>query len=59
MIFISWYIRKNYKWLDLSVKPDFKAIAQRGAVFMHQISSLVFSNTDVLILTFVSGLKTV
>lgn len=59
MIYVSWYIKKNYKWLDLSVSPNFKAISQRGAVFMHQISSLVFSHTDVLILTFVSGLKTV
>ena len=59
MIYVSWYIRKKYKWLDLNVKPNFKAISQRGAVFMHQISSLVFNHTDVLILTFVSGLKTV
>lgn len=59
MIYVTWYIKKNYKWLDLNVKPDFAAISQRGAVFMHQISSLVFSHTDVLILTFVCGLKTV
>lgn len=59
MLYVSWYIRKNYKWLDLSVEPDYEAISQKGAVFMHQISSLVFSHTDVLILTFVCGLKTV
>ncbi|MGN8963402.1 lipopolysaccharide biosynthesis protein [Bariatricus sp. HCP28S3_D3] len=59
MIYISWYIKKNYKWLDLSVEPNYEAISQRGAVFMHQISSLVFNHTDVLILTFVCGLKTV
>lgn len=59
MLYISWYIKKHYKWLDLSVTPNFEAISQRGAVFMHQISSLVFSHTDVLILTFVCGLKTV
>ena len=59
MVYVSWYMKKHYKWLDLSVTPDFGAIAQRGAVFMHQISSLVFSHTDVLILTFVCGLKTV
>lgn len=59
MFYVSWYIKKNYEWLDLKVKPNFGAISQRGAVFMHQISSLVFSHTDVLILTFVCGLKTV
>lgn len=59
MFYVSWYMKKHYKWLDLSVTPDFDAIAQRGAVFMHQISALVFSHTDVLILTFVCGLETV
>ena len=59
MFYVGWYIKKNYKWLDLKVPPNFEAISQRGAVFMHQISSLVFSHTDVLILTFVCGLKTV
>lgn len=59
MFYIAWYIRKNYPWIDLSVKPNFQAISQRSAVLVHQISSLVFSHTDVLILTFVCGLRTV
>lgn len=59
MLYIAWYIRKNYPWIDLSVKPNFQAISQRSAVLVHQISSLVFSHTDVLILTFVCGLRTV
>ena len=59
MLYVSGYMKKNYKWIDLSVKPNFEAISQRSAVFVHQISSLVFSHTDVLILTFVCGLKTV
>ena len=59
MVYVSWYIKKHYSWIDLSVTPDFKAISQKSAVMVHQISSLVFSHTDVLILTFVCGLKTV
>ena len=59
MLYIAWYMRRNYPWIDLSVKPNFQAISQKSAVLVHQISSLVFSHTDVLILTFVSGLKTV
>lgn len=59
MLYIAWYIRRNYPWIDLSVKPNFQAISQKSAVLVHQVSSLVFSHTDVLILTFVSGLKTV
>lgn len=53
------YIRKNYKWIDLSVYPDKKAISQKNSVFIHQISTLVFSNTDVLILTVLTNLKVV
>lgn len=59
MLYISWYIRRNYPWIDLSVKPNFQAISQKSAVLVHQVSSLVFSHTDVLVLTFVCGLKTV
>lgn len=59
MLYIAWYIKKNYPWIDLTVKPNFEALSQRSAVIVHQISSLVFSHTDVLILTFVCGLKTV
>lgn len=59
MLYIAWYMRRNYPWIDLSVKPNFQAISQKSAVLVHQVSSLVFSHTDVLILTFVCGLGTV
>ena len=59
MVFVSWYIKKNYTWLDLSVQPNYKALSKSKSVFVHQISSLVFNHTDVLILTFTCGLKTV
>lgn len=45
--------------MDLSVTPDYTAISQRKSVMIHQISGLIFQNTDVLILTVVCGLKTV
>lgn len=59
MLYVSWYIKRNYSWIDLNVKPNFQAISQKSAVLVHQVSSLVFSHTDVLLLTFVCGLKTV
>lgn len=59
MLYIEWYMRRNYAWIDLTVKPNFHAVSQKSAVLIHQVSSLVFSHTDVLILTFVCGLKTV
>ncbi len=59
MLYIAWYMRKEYPWIDLHVTPDFQAISQKSSVLVHQISSLVFGHTDVLILTFVCGLNTV
>ena len=59
ILYIWYYIKKEYAWLDLSVTPNYDAISQRNSVMVHQISGLIFQNTDVLVLTFVCGLKTV
>lgn len=54
-IFILIYIRKKYKWIDHKATPNHQAIAQKSSVLVHQISSLVFNNTDILILTIFCG----
>lgn len=59
LCYIAFYISRRYKWLDLSVKPDFAAISQKNSVIIHQLSGLIFSNTDVILLTVFSDLKTV
>ena len=59
MLYITRYIKRNYKWINLKVPPNNGAIAEKKSVFVHQITNLVFSNTDVIILTLFSGLKTV
>ena len=59
MAFIVVYIKRHYKWLDLSVKPDYDAISQSKNAMVHQISGFIFSNTDALLLTFFCGLSTV
>ncbi len=59
MLWVRWYIRRHYSWLDLKETPNYAAISQRKAVLSHQIAALVFHNTDVLILTFACGLETV
>lgn len=59
MLYVSWYIKKHYDWIDLNVQPNLKALSQKNSVIVHQISSLIFSNTDVLILTYICGLKSV
>ena len=53
------YIKKQYKWLNLSVEPDYQSIAQKNAAFVNQICDLIFRNTDTIILSFFCGLKIV
>lgn len=57
--YIAIYIARKYKWIDLSAKPDFAAISQKNSVIVHQLSGLIFSNTDVILLTVFSDLETV
>lgn len=59
MLFYIIYMKRHYPWLNMKVKPDFDAISQRNAVLVHQVSGLIFSNTDVLLLTAFVGLKEV
>lgn len=59
MLFVVYYIRRNYEWLNVKVKPDYEAISQKNYVLLHQITGMIFDNTDILLLTVMSGLKTV
>lgn len=45
------YLRKNYSWINWNAKPNNKAISQKNSTLVHQIASVVFYNTDPLILT--------
>lgn len=51
------YFKKCYKWIDKKAPPNNNAIKQRGAFFLQQISSLIFSCTDVILLSFFCDLK--
>ena len=55
--FYYWYIKKNYQWLDVTAEPA--KITQNRSVFLHQVSQLIFQNTDVIILTILCGLRVV
>lgn len=59
MLYITWYVKKHYSWLDLKIKPDYTALSQSKNVVVHQVSGLIFNNTDILILTYFCGLKVV
>lgn len=52
------YVR-SYAHLHLNVPPNEQALAQKNSVLVHQISTLIFRNTDVMILTIVCGLRVV
>lgn len=53
------YIRKKYQWLDLKLPPDTKSLNQKNSVLIHQISSMIFYNTDIVLLTVFCDLQTV
>lgn len=57
MAFFEIYIRRNYKWINTKMDPDYEAIAQRNSAFIHQIVGMIFANTDVLVITMFCGLK--
>ena len=57
MAFILAYVKKTFPWIDLRVKPIPQKIGQRSSVFIHQIAGFIFSNTDILVLTYFCNLK--
>ena len=57
--YIYLHAKRRYPWLNLRAKPDDAAIAQRKSVLVHQISGMVFNNTDVLLLSVLCDFKAV
>ena len=59
LAFLYFYAKRRYKWLDLKVKPDFEAISQKNSVLVHQLSGMVFNNTDVILISVLCDFKAV
>ena len=57
--YIMLYMKRNYSWVDLNVPPAYEKISQSKNALVHQVSSLIFNNTDTLILTYCCGLMSV
>ncbi len=51
--------KKKYPWLSFKTEPNYEGMKQKNSVLIHRISSLVFQNIDVLILTFMCNLEIV
>ena len=59
LVFLYIYAKRRYTWLDLKSKPDFKAISQKNSVLVHQLSGMVFNNTDVILISVLCDFKAV
>lgn len=59
MIYITYYVKKHYSWIDLTAKPDYSAISQNKNVLVHDINDLITTNVDTVLLTIFSTLKQV
>ena len=59
LVFLYIYAKRRYKWLDLKTKPDFAAVSQKNSVLVHQLSGMVFNNTDVILISVLCDFKAV
>lgn len=59
LCFLYAYAKKKYPWVDLKSKPDFAAISQKNSVLLHQISAMVFNNTDIILISVLCDFKAV
>ena len=59
LFYVYVHAKRRYKWLGVKTQPDYEAISQRKSVLVHQVSGMVFNNTDVLLLSFLCDFKVV
>ena len=57
--YVYFQAKRRYQWLNVNAQPDYGSIGQSKSVLIHQISGLVFNNTDVLLLGVLCDFKTV
>ena len=57
MCFVYLYIHKNYSWINMNCNPDYKALAQKNNVLIHQICGLITNCTDTILLSIFCDLK--
>lgn len=57
LAFLFFYAKRRYTWLNLKAKPDFQSIAQKNSVLVHQLSGMVFNNTDIILISLLCDFK--
>lgn len=59
LAFLYFYAKRRYTWIDLKAEPDYKAISQKNSVLVHQLSAMVFNNTDVILISVLCDFRVV
>lgn len=59
VLFLRLYVKKNYPFFNIRVKPDTFAIKDKWDALIHQIASLVVFNTPFILITIFLGLAEV
>jgi len=59
LVYLYFYAKRRYQWLNLKATPDFDAISQKNSVLVHQLSGMVFNNTDVILISVLCDFKAV
>ena len=50
-IFVNIYIKRKYSWLVKDPNASVKMLEQRGAFVIHEISTVIFQNTDIFLIS--------
>lgn len=53
------YFKKYYKWVNLKSNPNYGSLKQKNSFLIHQISLLIFSSTDMIVLSIFCDFKAV
>lgn len=57
IVFVMIYVKKKYRWINWNATPNTKALSQKKSVLIHQVCGCVFSNTDAVIISVMSGMN--
>lgn len=56
-VLYCYMFRKKYKQIDLKAEPDTSALAQKNSFLVHEVSSAIFSGTDLILLSVFCSLR--
>lgn len=59
LIALMIFFKRRYKAISFKSKPLLESLSQKNSVLVHQISSLIFSSTDILVLTYFTNFTVV